>query len=158
MNTKTQPVASEPSSGGRAKAIQVIGELISDYQVRSQYGAELHKLASDAIALLSSDAKPASELTGIMTLEKVNEVNESLWAELDAIKEKTGYNEYCREKKAESVGHWTLLGYLLNLKHRAEASEPVAVPQESQVESLRRQIREVAEAAYKTPGVAVTMP
>ena len=52
-----------------------------------------------------------------MTPEEIDDVNAALWAELDEIKEKTGYNAYC----AASDGHrWTLLGYLLNLKHKAE--------------------------------------
>lgn len=52
-----------------------------------------------------------------MTPEEIVEVNSSLWEELEAIKEKTGYNAYC----AETKGHrWTLLGYLLNLKHKAD--------------------------------------
>ncbi|MFA6271027.1 MAG: hypothetical protein WC657_07535 [Candidatus Paceibacterota bacterium] len=53
--------------------------------------------------------------------KEINEVNERLWAELDEIKEKTGYNAYC----AASAGHrWTLLGYLLNLKHKADSKVP----------------------------------
>lgn len=62
-----------------------------------------------------------------MTPEQINEVNESLWAELDDIKEKTGYNAY--KEANRGVGHWTLLGYLLNLKHKADdkdGEEPVA--------------------------------
>jgi len=55
-----------------------------------------------------------------MTPEEIDEINKSLWAELDEIKEKTGYNAYC----AASTSHrWTLLGYLLNLKHKAEINK-----------------------------------
>lgn len=50
--------------------------------------------------------------------QQINEVNESLWDELDEIKEKTGYNAYREENRG--VVQWTLLGYLLNLKHRAD--------------------------------------
>lgn len=64
---------------------------------------------------LAGAAKP------VMTPEQINEVNDSLWAELDEIKEKTGYNEYRQQNLG--VGHWTLLGYLLNLKHRAAKPE-----------------------------------
>ena len=57
-------------------------------------------------------------IENMMTPEEIDEVNTRLWAELDEIKEKTGYNAYC----AASTGHrWTLLGYLLNLKHKADA-------------------------------------
>jgi hypothetical protein len=52
-----------------------------------------------------------------MEPDEINEVNESLWAELDEIKEKSGYNAYCATRHGP---RWTLLGYLLNLKHRAE--------------------------------------
>lgn len=48
-----------------------------------------------------------------MTPDEIDEVNTSLWAELDEIKEKTGYNDYCA---ASTTHRWTLLGYLLNLK------------------------------------------
>ena len=52
-----------------------------------------------------------------MTPEEIDEVNSALWAELDEIKEKTGYNAYYAESNCH---RWTLLGYLLNLKHKAE--------------------------------------
>lgn len=67
-------------------------------------------------AITASKADPSGELVGA-DFEQINEVNETLWAELDEIKEKTGYNEYREANRG--AGHWTLLGYLLNLKHRA---------------------------------------
>lgn len=54
----------------------------------------------------------------IMTPKEIDEVNKRLWAELDEIKEKTGYNAYCDASKSH---RWTLLGYLMNLKYRADS-------------------------------------
>ena len=41
-------------------------------------------------------------------------VNESLWDELDSVKEISGYNEYCAGKTGS---RFTLLGWLKHLKY-----------------------------------------
>ena len=52
-----------------------------------------------------------------MTPEEIDEVNVRLWAEIDTIKEQTGYNAYCEGRTGHRL---TLLGYLVNLKFKAD--------------------------------------
>ena len=66
----------------------------------------------DTDALVRAQAAPAG-----MPPDQIKEVNDILWAELDDIKEKTGYNAH--KEAHRGMPHWTLIGYLLNMKKTA---------------------------------------
>jgi len=55
-----------------------------------------------------------------MTPEEINEINEGLWKELDDAKEKSGYNDYWKNKK--SSGGFTFAGWLLHIRRAYEKS------------------------------------
>ena len=56
----------------------------------------------------------------IISYSDLDKINNDLYKEIELIKEETGYNEYYNK---ETRHRWTLRGYLLNLKKKADANK-----------------------------------
>lgn len=109
MSTKTQPVASEPSSGERAELIDAIKTLAIAQKVKGDLTSEARLL--QAAALLSSDAKPASEPNFVDAYQGAME-EVSIWKR--------------RAMEAEELNR----RFIAEINGPMHMGEPVAVPQE----------------------------
>ena len=71
---------------------------------------------------MQDETKAGSELSGGLGLEDYKALADSYLEELESAKEASGYNAYLetRKKDGHTLHHWTLNGYLRNLRHRAE--------------------------------------